>query len=398
MIRRSFQLIGVLFAAGFVYLMVDYSRDPAYWQRWWDLLTNLEPDHMNFRPTVVIESDAPIDLPHADKGGQTIGKAALDEAQAFAAAMDSFAFIVVHRGKVQREWYGPGWDRQRLTQSQSMMKTLTALMVGIAIADGAIESVDDPLARYLAEWRNDPRGQISIAQLLQMSSGLARFRFTLNPFALDSSFRFLNTGDRAAAVLAIPMDWKPGSRFDYNDVNAQLAGLLVERATGRPYAEYFQERLWQPLGGRHAELWLDRDGGLAMTACCLLAAALDWAKVGLLLKDEGRWNGRQIVSAEWLADLLEPTMEYAGYGYFTWLARGLDEAGPPMESPGLRSTEAYLAEDLFILQGYGGQRVYVSREYDLVVVRLGPFAGMAPLAEGWDNSRLINTLIRGIHG
>ncbi|MGI9330168.1 MAG: serine hydrolase domain-containing protein [Gammaproteobacteria bacterium] len=351
---------------------------------------------MNFSPTVVVQSGRSHFLPRATPGDETISPQALDDAQAFAQAQDSFALLVVHRGKLQREWYGTGWKRDRQTQSQSMMKTLTAMMLGLAIEDGFIDSVDDPVARYLPEWADDPRGQISLKNLLVMSSGLAQYRFTLNPFAGDSSFRFLNSSDRNSVVLATSLAWEPGSRFDYNDVNAQIAGMIVERATGQTYADYFQGRLWGPMGGQYAEIWLDREDGMAMTACCLLASALDWAKVGVMMKDNGQLNQQQIVPEQWLKDMLRPSEQYPGYGYFTWLGKGLDEKAPPKESRGYQSSENFLSEDLFLLLGYGGQRVYVSRQLDLVVVRLSPFAGMAPLAEDWDNSRLINTVIRGI--
>jgi CubicO group peptidase (beta-lactamase class C family) len=213
----------------------------------------------------------------------------------------------VHRGVVQTEWYGPGWDRDRLTQSQSMMKTVTALMVGLAIEDGFIGSVADPISIYVPEWRGDPRGDITVENLLQMSSGLAQYEFSLNPFAQDTAFRFLNSGDRVSVILGTALEWQPGSKFDYNDINAALAGLLVERAVGSSYAEYVQKRLWNPLGGQHMELWLDREDGLAMTACCLLGSPIDWAKIGLLMLDGGHLNGKQIVPEEWISAMIEPS-------------------------------------------------------------------------------------------
>lgn len=396
MLKRLLQVFAVLLVAGFVYLNVDYWQDPAYWRRWWDLVTHPQADRMNFSPVTEIQSHRTWFPPRAPAGEESIDPRALDEAQSWAGQQGSFAFIVVHHGQVQREWYADGWQRDRLTQSQSMMKTLTALMVGLAIEDGHIGSVQDSLSRYFPEWRDDPRGEITLEQLLLMSSGLAQYRFTLNPFARDSSFRFLNSSDRIPILLSTPLEWQPGSRFDYNDVDAQLAGLLVERAVGRDYASYFQQRFWDPLGGQYAELWLDREGGLAMTACCLLASPLDWAKIGMMMLNEGRLHGRQVVPAAWIARMLEPSEQYPGYGYFTWLGAGLDAVAPPVAKRERQSTEPFLAKDLFILSGYGGQRVYVSRQYDLVVVRLGPFAGMQPLPPTWDNSRLINTVIRGI--
>ncbi len=395
LLKRAIFLLTVLGLAGIAYLNYQYLQDPPYWRRWWDLVTHLEPDHMNFSPTVAVQSERAFFLPAADSQTLSVSASALTAAQQYAEEFDSFALIVVHRGVIQTEWYGEGWRRDKLTQSQSMMKTLTAAMTGLAIADGHIASVEDPISRYLPEWQNDPRGEISVRNLLQMSSGLAQYRFTLNPFPRDSSFRFLNSSDRLPVLFATPLAFPPGSRFDYNDVAAQLIGTLVERAAGQPYASYLRERLWNPMGGQYAELWLDRDGGSAMTACCLLATALDWAKVGVMLKDGGRINGRQVIPEQWLEEMLRPSPQFAGYGYFTWLGAGM---GPQAEvvTDSAWQSEPFLAEDLFMLLGYGGQRVYVSRSADLVVVRLGPFAGMQPLASGWDNAALPNLIMRGI--
>jgi CubicO group peptidase (beta-lactamase class C family) len=396
MLKRTFQLIGVLALAGFIYLNISYWDDPAFWRRWWDTVTHLAPDYMSFSPTVGIGSDAISALPTAPADGVTVAPEALRAAEAFAAEMDSFGLIVVHRGLIQTEWYGPGWDRDRLTQSQSMMKSITAVMTGLAIRDGYIDSVDDRVGKYLDEWRDDPRGDITVRNLLQMSSGLAQSRFTLNPFAQDSSFRFLFSADRARVVLDTSLEWEPGSKFDYNDINAQIAGLIVERAVGRPYAEYLRNELWAPLGGGHAEIWLDREDGLAMTACCFLATPRDWAKVGLMMKDGGRFNGQQIVPDAWVESMITPFAEGRGYGYLTWLGDSEAELAALGPKRGGQQRESHDATDVFRLSGYGGQRVYVSREHDLVVVRLGPFAGMEPLNEGWDNSLLMNTIVRGL--
>ena len=229
----------------------------------------------------------------AKPDGLTITPAALREAERYAAGFDSYALLVVHWGVVQTEWYAPGWDRNRLTQSQSMMKTLAALALGAAIADGHIKSVDEPVATYLPEWAGDPRGAIRIRDLLQMASGLAQVRFTLNPFAQDSAFRFLNSSDRAAVYLRTPAVMPPAREFDYNDLDAALVGLIVQRATGRPWSEWLDEKIWRPMGGQRAEVWLDREGegATAMTACCMLAPAMDWVRVGLLMKDRGMVRG-----------------------------------------------------------------------------------------------------------
>jgi CubicO group peptidase (beta-lactamase class C family) len=396
MVKQLFRLLGVLCVAGFIYLNANYWDDPVFWRRWWNTVTHLEPDYMNFSPTTGVRSSHIHDLPMADSNKLTVSPEALRAAEAYAAAMDSFGLVVVHGGLVQTEWYAPGWNRDRLTQSQSMHKTVSALMMGVAIADGFVSSAEDAVGTYLPEWRNDPRGEITIENLLVMSSGLAQSRFTLNPFAADSSFRFLFSRERAPVVLNSRLEWEPGSKFDYNDINAQLVGMIVERAAGKPYAEYLQEKLWEPLGGQHAEFWLDQEDGLAMTACCLLGSPVDWAKIGLLMKDGGRFNNHQIIPEEWIRRMVTPSALFSGYGYLTWLGTGVMDDGPGKPGVERNQNERFLARDMFYLSGYGGQRVYVSREIDLVIVRLGPFAGMQPLNPDWDNAYLLNTIIRGI--
>jgi CubicO group peptidase (beta-lactamase class C family) len=374
----------------------SYWQDPPFWRRWWNVVTHLSPDHMDFRPTVTIGGGPVREFPAAQGDGLTISPAALREAERYAAEFDSFALIVLHWGVVQTEWYAPGWDRNRLTQSQSMMKTLAALALGAAIADGHIKSVDEPVATYLPEWAGDPRGAIHIRDFLQMATGLAQARFTLNPFAPDSAFRFLNSSDREAVYLRTPAAMPPGQQFDYNDLDAALIGLVVQRATGEPWARWLDRKIWRPMGGQQAEVWLDREGGMAMTACCMLAPAMDWARVGLLMKDRGLVRGEPVLPAAWIDEMTTPSPQYPGYGYFTWLGAGIGDSRKGPDDRERPQSEPFLAPDLFMLIGRGGQRVYVSRELDLVIVRLGPHNGMEPLKAGFDNARLPNVIVRGI--
>lgn len=393
--KRFFQIVLGLVLILAVAGGVLYAQDPLYWQRTARLFTNTDPAAMNFEPTEKITGNGAYELPVATEAERTITAEALADAELYAADFDSFAFIVVHKGQVQTEWYAPGWDRDRITQSQSMHKSVAALMVGAAIEDGAIPSVDTAVKTYLPEWQDDSRGDITIKDLMFMSSGLEQFPFTLNPFAAKSSFRFLNSSDRLPSLLSAKQEWKPGEKFDYNDINAALIAVIVERATGKRYAKYLEEKFWGPMGGQTAEIWLDSEDGLAMTACCLLAPAMDWARLGMMMKDRGRVNGRQIISADWIDEMLVPSPQSERYGYFTWLGYNR-ESEPETAGTEVSQSESYASDDLFMFLGRGGQRVYISPRYDLVVVRLGPANGMQPLKDGWDNAYLINTVIRGI--
>jgi CubicO group peptidase (beta-lactamase class C family) len=380
-----------------VAVSVAYWDDPVYWRRWWSLVTHTEPDYMDFRPLAPVGGGSVFELPRASPGGLTIDPVALREAEAYAEAFDSFALIVVHWGVIQSEWYGSGWSADRVTQSQSMAKTVAALMVGAALAQGAISDLNAPLATWLPEWRDDPRGAIPLRDLLAMTSGLATPRYSRNPFPTDAGLRFLLAADRTAALLRSAAAGPPGVDFEYNDLNAALAGLVVQRATGMPYATFVDAALWRPMGGQPAALWLDREGpgSLAMTACCLLAPAMDWARIGLLMKDRGLVRGVPVIPPAFIDAMTAPSAAYPGYGYFTWLGAGAQADPRLADRRELEQTEPFLAPDLFFLLGRGGQRVYVSRALDLVIVRLGPFSGFEPLKAGWDNARLPNIIVRG---
>jgi CubicO group peptidase (beta-lactamase class C family) len=249
---------------------------------------------------------------------------------------------------------------------------------------------------YIEEWRDVGQGQITIEQMLRMSSGLYEYPFSLNPFS--NAFRWLFASDTLPVLLQTSLDWEPGTKFQYNNVNAELLGLVIERATGIRYSQYLQNKLWGPMGAQGAELWIDHEGGKAHSSCCLLAPAMDWARFGMLLLDEGRVNGKQIVHADFIKRMITPSPTFQWYGYQIWLgySRELNPRASELAG-GYQQTEPFLAEDTYYTSGYGAQRVYVVPSRELVIVRMGPATGRAPVQPTWDNSYLVNTAIRGMH-
>ncbi len=231
-----------------------------------------------------------------------------------------------------------------------------------------------------------------------MSSGLAQYDFTLNPFSDD--FRWLYSSNTLPYVLKTPMaDWNPGTRFDYNNINAELLGTVLERASGQRYAEYLEKKLWQPMGGQQALVWLDSEFGDAITSCCLMATALDWARIGQLMLNRGDINGNRIVSADWIDAMIHQSPVSKWYGLQTWLAYEI-EVNPRSRLPSAMGAytrkEPFLAQDVYYFSGRGAQRVYVVPSRELVIVRLGPALGRNPLKAGWDNAFLVNSVISGM--
>ncbi len=339
-----------------------------------------------------VTGGVPAKVAVAAPAARSIAPQALDAAVAYGEETGSHALLVWHDGALQLEHYYPGYGRDTRTPTQSMHKSVLALLVGIAIRDGFITSVDDPVARYLPEWAGDARATITIRQMLQQQSGIGFPAFSFwNP---RSDFLQLMMGaDVARIVLAQPLEDPPGSRFDYNNVNPQLIGILLERATGRRYPEYLSETLWQRIGADDATAVLDSvEHGMARTFCCLDATARSWLQLGLLHLDGGVHGGEQVVPAEWMREVVTPSPRNPDYGYYTWLGTEYREQRSYNHKTSFTAhhSEPFTAPDVIYFDGFGGQRVYVVPSQRLVIVRTGD------LAMDWDDARLPNLILRGI--
>jgi hypothetical protein len=199
----------------------------------------------------------------------------------------------------------------------------------------------------------------------------------------DASYLALRT-DLRYVVDNIPAESGPGRRFDYNNVNFQALGFVLESATGRRYPDYLSEKLWQPIDAGEAALWLDRDGGSARTFGYLFATASDWGRVGQLLLQEGEWDGKTVISRDYLREMLKPSPSEPTYGMGIWLAND-DHQWREREPP-------FLVRGIFYLDGRYKQRVYVIPSHDIVIVRVGENA------RGWEESALPNAVMKDAAG
>jgi CubicO group peptidase (beta-lactamase class C family) len=262
---------------------------------------------------------------------------------------------------VERYQYGRN-DRQRLT-SWSMAKTVTSMLIGIALAEGQLRSVNDPAATYVPGLAGTEYGRTSLRDLLQMSSGV-RFleeysgRDDVSRLANDT---FLQRGLGGVDAVtpfnerAVPA----GTKFSYASVETQVLGLVLRNATGRPVAEYLSEKIWQPMGAEADATWLVDRAGQESTYCCLNAVLRDYARLARLLAHDGQWRGRQIIPAAWIREATTVRQDQAhlrpgtatpffGYGYQVWIF------------PGERR--------MFALLGVRGQAIYVDPASGLVMV------------------------------
>jgi CubicO group peptidase (beta-lactamase class C family) len=280
----------------------------------------------------------------------------------FLADSDTTAFLIVRGDTLLYERYLDGTGRDTVHTSMSVAKSFLSVLVGIAVGEGRIGSVDDPITRYVPELAGRDRrfGQITLRHLLTMTSGL-RYQETGTPWG-DDAATYYAPDLRRLALERTEVVEPPGRRFRYNNYNPLLVGLALERATGMPVAAYLERTLWRPLGMEAGGSWsLDSErSGFEKMESGLNARAVDFAKLGMLQARDGVWRGRRLVPRAFLRDpglvpTRDPEAPAGAYQYFWWVQ---DDRRPP----------AWFA------RGKYGQHIYVVPD-DLVLVRLGRDAG-----------------------
>ncbi|MEM7779409.1 MAG: serine hydrolase [Pseudomonadota bacterium] len=322
-----------------------------------------------------------------------ISPTALAAAAGWAEGQNSTAFLVARDGELVFERYWQGTKRDTRFNPQSMSKTVLAMLVGIAIDRGEIASVDDPVSTYLPEWSGEARGAITLRQMLWMSAGLEQgddgfgYAVTLdNPIVRHSL-----GSDFTKLLFSLEPVAEPATAFDYNNQVNQLIGVVLERATGMEYEVMLSERLWKPLGLRTAAMPLDREGGMALTSCCILSRPIDWLRLGELFLNGGRYDGEQIVPESWLEEMTQPSPTYPGYGYQVWVHdQRIGGERPPLVPLVPWQSEPFASEQVIIFHGHGGQRTYVMPDKGLVIVRAA-----RAWPDAWDDALLPNVIWRG---
>jgi CubicO group peptidase (beta-lactamase class C family) len=317
---------------------------------------------------------------------------ALARAQAISDRFDGASLLVWRAGQMAYESYATGLSAASPLTTYSMAKSVLGLVYGLALRDGVISSLDTPVSDHLDEWRDDPRGAITLRQLLQMRSGLKLFSLAQK----DSRALALLSGSNVTqTALATPLERAPGTMFEYANVNSQLAGTALDRALKRQglggYHPYMSRRLWRPLGQSTATQGVEFVGGEPRFFANLDATARDWLRLGVLFADHGRFEGRRIVPAGWIDEMTKPSVN-PNYGLQIW--RGSPWTAQRAYGPNAPQTVAcaapYRAPDMVFFDGAGGQRVYVSAALRLVIVRTGKASWT------WEDSALPNTIIDGL--
>jgi CubicO group peptidase (beta-lactamase class C family) len=271
---------------------------------------------------------------------------------------DTSAFLVMRDDTLLYEGYFNGYDRGSTQTSFSVAKSFVSALVGIAIREGHIGSVDDPVTEYIPELEGQGMDRVTIRHLLTMSSGLEYSGEGDGGGPLGDDAKTYYDPNLRELALTVEPEVEPGTRWEYNNYHPLLLGMVLERATDRPVSTYLSQKVWQPLGMEADGSWsLDSEAsGFEKMESGINGRAIDFAKFGRLYLNRGEWNGEQVVPASWVEESTRVDKANAPadfYQYFWWVDVVEPERGR------------------FLARGNLGQYIYVAPDKDLVIVRMG---------------------------
>lgn len=284
-------------------------------------------------------------------------------------SLETVAFVVVQNNQIVFEKYTGDYNATSYSNSFSMAKSILSLLVGAAIDDGYIKSVDQPVHDFLPEWLTFGRDTLTIKHLLTMSAGVDWDESYNSLFSKTTKAYYGN--DLWNLTLTEKLIEKPGEKFIYQSGVSLMIAFLLQKATGKTISAYTSEKLWTPLGAQFDALWsLDKKNGMEKAYCCFNTNARDYARLGQLVLQKGQWNGKQIIDSIYIREATTPASRLSFtpkpgkngeiyparpntfYGYQFWIAQ-------------------YDNMTIPYFRGILGQYIFVIPQLNAVVVRLG---------------------------
>jgi CubicO group peptidase (beta-lactamase class C family) len=299
-----------------------FTADLPFWQR--ALQLPLDQDEI-YLPMAVMGADS--DASPTGLAPDAPASEALEFAARRARDAGSRALLVQRGDQLLLSRYFGVDDERTLLPAGVIARPVTAMAIGLALHDGQV-ALDVPVAQYLGEWEGEPRGRITLRQLLEDTSGLEdggdvdrllhrspwQDLHALPKFATSRGVRMWLGNDFANSALRFKLKHEPGGFYHASPANAQLAAVILERASQQPYEHFIDERLWRPLGAGRAELSMDRRAGMPAAHCCWRATAPDMASVLALLASDGQHRGQRVLPEGWVQEMARPSRVNADSG------------------------------------------------------------------------------------
>jgi CubicO group peptidase (beta-lactamase class C family) len=272
---------------------------------------------------------------------------------------ETAALLVIKDDKLVYEKYYGEHHSETLSNSFSAAKTIVSLLVGVALQEGYIKSLDQKVSEFIPEFKKESTKDITLRNLLQMSSGLNWQESGKNPLS-ENAESYFGT-DLYGLVTRQNGIQEPGKKLLYQSGNSQLLGFIVSKTTGKTLSEYAQEKIWQKIGSDANAHWsLDKKKGSEKAFCCIYARARDFAKLGKLIAQKGEWEGETLISKEYMKEMFTPNQNL------------ITEENTVNNRYGLHIWVYQDGEDQVVYcRGILGQYIVVIPEKNLIFVRLG---------------------------
>lgn len=265
------------------------------------------------------------------------------------------AFLVIKNDSIIFEKYYEDHSKTTISNSFSVAKSIVTSMLGKAIMENKIESLDQPVSDFFEEYKEGLASELTVGDLASMSSGMEWDEKYYSVLNITSESYFTN--DLRNLILKQKIVNKPGQKFRYSSGDTQLLGMIIEKATGSTLSDYLSENFWKPMGAENSALWqLDsEESGMEKAYCCIASTARDFARFGKLYIDNGKWNDEVILDSSFINLSINPVFEdsqYYGYGW--WLYN-------------------YEGKKVFTMNGHRGQFIISFPKENIIVVRLGDY-------------------------
>ena len=262
--------------------------------------------------------------------------------------------VLIKDGYIVKEQYADGFDQNSYGTSWSTAKSFYAALIGISLDRGEIDRLDDPVSKYVKEYDTPEKKDITIRQILNMTSGLE--------FPRHEHEKMFFEDDHMKYALNVGVESEPGAKFEYNNVNSMIMGEILRNVTGKTAKTLIDERIFSKIGLDDYTAWEDSAGN-TLTYCCLDMSARDYSRFGLLFSRDGNWNGKKIISKDYVDESLKPYWgstpsmgwihsDTRGYSLQWWISKNDDQA------------------KIYNTSGKFGQFVFIDKARDIIFTRI----------------------------
>ena len=273
------------------------------------------------------------------------------------------SFLVIKNDSILFEKYYDGHKQTDISNSFSVAKSIVTSMMGKAIMEGKIKSLDQPVSDFFEEYKNGLASELTVGDLASMSSGMKWNEKYYSVINITSESYF--TDDLRSVILGQEIENKPGKGFRYSSGDTQLLAMIIEKATGTNLSNYLSQKFWDPMGAENLALWQidSEESGMEKAYCCIAATARDFARFGKLYIDKGKWGDTEILDSSFVELSLNPVFDDSPfYGYGWWLYE-------------------YEGKKVFTMNGHRGQFVISFPDENIIIVRQGDFNNKGRVSE-----------------